>query len=192
MEDCTIYFGGVPPVHDAGYVNLDFGNSFLGSMRGLTVSNPGSNTILNPLYAQRHVNNPFYGIVPNCERKVDIAVRLLKDRNTLAFCSQIVKPVSFEGDGFLELDSQPLRSNSSLGFSFRTNHGDGVLVLSTFAGKEQSGDSYSVAMSDGRLVFTFGSEGGGGDGDLVFQTPLRYNDGIQHTVSILKRHEMHA
>jgi hypothetical protein len=69
VEDCTIYFGGVPPVRDTEYISLEFQN-FMGSMRGLTISNPGSNTILNPLSAQQHSHNPHYGIEPSCERKV--------------------------------------------------------------------------------------------------------------------------
>ena len=71
MEDCAIYFGGVPPGRGSEYVTFDFGN-FLGSMRSLTMSNPGSNSILNPLYALPHSYNPYFGIEPNCERKVRI------------------------------------------------------------------------------------------------------------------------
>ena len=71
METCAIYFGGVPPGRGSEYINFDFGN-FLGSMRSLTISNPGSNSILNPLYALRHSYNPYFGIEPNCERKVRI------------------------------------------------------------------------------------------------------------------------
>ena len=69
METCAIYFGGVPPGRGSQYINFDFGN-FLGSIRSLTISNPGSNSILNPLYALRHSYNPYFGIEPNCERKV--------------------------------------------------------------------------------------------------------------------------
>ena len=71
METCNIYFGGIPPVFegDAVVLDLEFSN-FLGNMRGITVSNPGSNSILNPLYSHRHKHNPFFGIEPNCERKV--------------------------------------------------------------------------------------------------------------------------
>ena len=75
MENCEIFFGGVPPMFASSrgrggdYADLDL-MSFLGSMRGLTVSNPGSNSILNPLYAVRSKPNPFYGIEPSCGQKV--------------------------------------------------------------------------------------------------------------------------
>ena len=74
MENCAIYFGGVPPGRGSEYVDFDFGN-FLGSLRSLTISNPGSNSILNPLYALPHSYNPYFGIEPNCERKVRIQIR---------------------------------------------------------------------------------------------------------------------
>lgn len=69
MENCEIFFGGVPPMFNQHFANLEL-MSFLGSMRGLTVSNPGSNSILNPLYAVRRKHNPFYGIEPSCDQKV--------------------------------------------------------------------------------------------------------------------------
>ena len=70
MGECKLYFGGVPPDFDtSGFENLRFGN-LLGSLRGITVSNPGSNSLLSPLYTQRFQPNPFYGVEPNCERKV--------------------------------------------------------------------------------------------------------------------------
>ena len=72
MENCEIFFGGVPPMFDTtDYHNLEL-MSFLGSMRGLTVSNPGSNSILNPLYAIRRKHNPFYGIEPTCDPRVSL------------------------------------------------------------------------------------------------------------------------
>ena len=72
MERCLIYFGGVPPGFDVRpYQNIEgLQNSYLGNLRSITVSNPGSNSPLNPLYAQRMKPNLFYGVEPNCERKV--------------------------------------------------------------------------------------------------------------------------
>ena len=63
MEICNIYLGGVPPGfnlrsnHDIQLLQ----NGFLGNLRSITVSNPGSNSPLNPLYAQRNKLNltPF-------------------------------------------------------------------------------------------------------------------------------------
>ena len=72
MERCFIYFGGVPPGFDIRpYQNIEgLQHSYLGNLRSITVSNPGSNSPLNPLYAQRMKPNLFYGVESNCERKV--------------------------------------------------------------------------------------------------------------------------
>ncbi len=73
VSRCSIYFGGVPPTDDVDFLkNGDFGEllPFLGSMRSITVSNPGSNTILNPLYSERHEVRPRFGVEPYCKRKV--------------------------------------------------------------------------------------------------------------------------
>ena len=84
MGDCMIYFGGVPPLfradnllvsdhvsseNDGESEKLEL-TGLLGSLRSITVSNPGANSVLNPLYAERHKHNPFYGVEPNCEQKV--------------------------------------------------------------------------------------------------------------------------
>ena len=53
-----------------------------------------------------------------------------------------IKSVSFRGDGYVELTSQPLRSESSFGFSFRTLAEQGLLILSTFQG-QPNGDLVS-------------------------------------------------
>jgi len=94
MEESKLYFGGVPPgicfviinknvqyqklyflsdFDTSRFENLRFG-SFLGSIRGITISNPGSNSLLSPLYTQRFQPNPFYGVEPNCERKVELKI----------------------------------------------------------------------------------------------------------------------
>ena len=48
---------------------------------------------------------------------------------------QEIQSVSFRGDGYVELTSQPLRSDSSFGFSFATLASEGLLLLSTFQGQ---------------------------------------------------------
>ncbi len=74
MEECKLYFGGVPPDFDTSeFESLKFGH-LLGSLRGITISNPGSNSLLSPLYTQRFQPNPFYGVEPNCERKVWLSI----------------------------------------------------------------------------------------------------------------------
>ena len=171
MESCAIYFGGVPPGRGSEYVNFDFGN-FLGSMRSLTISNPGSNSILNPLYALRHSYNPYFGIEPNCERKVRGKINKV-GKNVLPYVTfyqsfQTIKTVSFDGSGFLEVDSHGIRGNSSIGFTFRTSHDSGLILFSGSGGgdDDDSGDFYSVSMSQGGLVFNFGR---GGFGPMQFR-----------------------
>ena len=72
MEECLIYFGGMPPGFDVrSYRHLEnLQSGFLGNLRSIAVSNPGSNSPLNPLYAQRNKLNLFYGVAASCERKV--------------------------------------------------------------------------------------------------------------------------
>ena len=54
MEDSRLYFGGVPPDFEFGaFAGLTGVGSLLGSMRAITTSNPGSNSLLNPLYTEQ-------------------------------------------------------------------------------------------------------------------------------------------
>ena len=54
MEDSRLYFGGVPPDFEFGAcAGLSGVGSLLGSMRAITTSNPGSNSLLNPLYTEQ-------------------------------------------------------------------------------------------------------------------------------------------
>ena len=73
LQSCLLYFGGVPPTfhHDTGFAlaNNEHG-SLLGKIRGITIANPGSNSLLNPLYTQRFSPNAYYGVTPNCKRVV--------------------------------------------------------------------------------------------------------------------------
>jgi hypothetical protein len=52
-----LYFGGVPPdFNHAAFPDLGGTGavgSLLGSMRAITTSNPGSNSLLNPLYTEQ-------------------------------------------------------------------------------------------------------------------------------------------
>jgi hypothetical protein len=69
---------------------------------------------------------------------------MLKISQSFKFFLQFkeIKSVSFRGDGYVELTSQPLRSESSFGFSFRTLAEQGLLILSTFQG-QPNGDLVS-------------------------------------------------
>ena len=56
---------------------------------------------MNPLYTEQGRMNPYYGVDPYCEHK-------------------ILKSVLCRGQGHIEVKSQPLRRNSSFGFTFKT------------------------------------------------------------------------
>ena len=99
MKDCVMFFGGMPPTYDTVYQRT--WNSFLGQMRAITISNPGSNSLINPLYTQRFNANPYYGVVSDCNR-------------------QRIKEASFNGEAYLEVQSQPLRPKCTMGFAFQT------------------------------------------------------------------------
>jgi hypothetical protein len=55
MEDSRLYFGGLPPdfAYGDAFAGLASVGSLLGSMRAITTSNPGSNSLLNPLYTEQ-------------------------------------------------------------------------------------------------------------------------------------------
>ena len=113
--------------------------SLLGSLRGITTSNPGSNSLMNPLYTEYGKMNPFYGVIPTCENR-------------------ILKTVSFNGNGHIEVKSQPLRKDSSFGFTFKSQQPDALVAISTFLGKPSGdlADFYSVSLVGGRLALVFG------------------------------------
>ena len=170
LQDSRLYFGGAPPDFDSSGFSDVLTYSLLGSLRGITTSNPGSNSLLNPLYSEPGRVNPHYGVVPNCQNK-------------------IIKSVSFGGQGHMEVKSQPLRSDSSFGFTFRSSAEDGLLTLSTFLG-QPSGDLanfYSVSLLRGRIVLVF-SQGSRVPGQITtFTTEEAYNDNTYHTLFVIKR-----
>jgi hypothetical protein len=175
MDQCLIFFGGLPPTYEkrAFTFNRRQLESFLGSMRAITISNPGSNSLMNPLYTQRYRGNPYHGVEPHCERTV-------------------LKRVSFSGDGYLEVKAQTLRRDCSFGFSFRTFLANSVLVLSTFQGRSGGNDAnyYSVSLLDGKLLFKFAAAAAAAITNMgrrtEFATARSYNDGHYHTVSVKK------
>ena len=184
MEDSSLMFvGGVPPnyqaEHDLSFTHLhlrqkilSWQRSFLGQMRAITMSNPGSNSLLNPLYTQRHNANPYYGVVARCDRHLQ-------------------KLASFQGEAYIEIPSQPLRRLCTFGFSFQTYTANALLLLSTFVGKttdqKQKDNYYSVSLIDGRVALKFNSNGG--SPVATFITKEAFNDGIDHTLTVTKSDE---
>lgn len=187
MEESLMFVGGVPPDYqsdqDLSFTHLhrqSLGSwqSFLGQMRAITMSNPGSNSLLNPLYTQRHKANPYYGVVSRCDRHIQ-------------------KMASFQGEAYIEVPSQPLRRLCTFGFSFQTFTVNALLLLSTFVGKQEAEaekDFYSVSLIDGRLALKFSSSGSNESGEedsivTTFVTKEAFNDGTDHTLSVTKSND---
>jgi len=169
LSNSKLYFGGVPPNFDFMTHKDVFTPSLLGSMRGITTSNPGSNSLMNPLYTEPGLINKQFGVVATCQNK-------------------ILKTVSFDGNGHIEVKSQPLRKDSSFGFSFITRQSDALMALSTFLGKPSGtlADFYSVSLVGGRLALVFGH--GNGQGQVAsFISLNKYNDAAHHSLFVMKR-----
>ena len=88
----------------------------------------------------------------------------------------------------MEVKSQPLRPDSSFGFTFRSSASDGLLVLSTFLGQPSGhlAHYYSVSLVQGKLALVFGPGATSGQ-PTSFITGLSYNDGVYHTLFVTKR-----
>ena len=162
LQTSKLYFGGVPPSFDFNSFPKIGRNSLLGSIRGITTSNPGSNSLMNPLYTEYGIINPYYGVIPSCENR-------------------ILKMASFGGVGHMEVKSQGLRRNSSFGLTFRSEQADGLLAVSTFLGKPSGhlADFYSVSLVGGRVSLRLGSSS--------MTTDTTYNDGTFHTLFVSRR-----
>lgn len=169
LQNSKIYFGGVPPSFDFHKFPEITAPSLLGSLRGITTSNPGSNSLMNPLYTEYGVINPYYGVLPSCE-------------NT------ILKVATFGGQGHMEVKSQRLRKDSSFGVTFSTRQQDALMAISTFLGKPTGdlADFYSVSLLGGHISLVFGS-GSDLKQRTSFVTEAAYNDGGRHTLVVVKR-----
>ena len=169
LQTSKLYFGGVPPNFDFYKFPEVRTHSLLGSLRGITTSNPGSNSLMNPLYTEYGIINPYYGVIPSCE-------------------NSILKVASFGGNGHMEVKSQSLRKDSSFGFTFKTRQQDALITISTFIGKAAGdlADYFSVSLLGGHISLVFGS---GKDHKLKlnFVTEQSYNDGQYHTLFVVKR-----
>ena len=88
---------------------------------------------------------------------------------------------SFNGNGYLEFNSQPLKEGSSFGFVFSSILPEGILILSTFAGERSSDqrDFYSIVLRDGHVVVSIPNQ-------PPFVTEEKVDDGISHTIVLVK------
>ena len=70
LQTSKLYFGGLPPSFDYYKFPEIKTQSLLGSLRGVTTSNPGSNSLMNPLYTEYGIINPYYGVTPSCDNRI--------------------------------------------------------------------------------------------------------------------------
>lgn len=164
MQDCVIFFGGIPPMYQdvvgsGQRLHRRTWNSFLGQLRAITISNPGSNSLINPLYTQRFSANPYYGVESDCN-------------------GHLVKDASFNGEAYLEVPFQTPTDQATMGFAFQTFTANGLLMLTNF--NASSRHFFSVSLVDGQLFFKFSSP------TFEFLSKDPYNDGKYHTVAITR------
>ena len=175
VENSVIFVGGVTPDFassiDLPEVTSVVTSSLLGSVRSITLSNPGSNTIINPLHAERHNLSPHFGVSRNCDERPE-------------------HTASFAGNGFVELDSYNYTESMNLGLTFATREGEGLILLSSFLGKNRGNiaDYYTVSMVQGHLQIKLSSSAKP-DRAVVIRSYLTYNDGERHTLNIRRQYE---
>ncbi|XP_043229158.1 laminin subunit alpha-2-like isoform X2 [Amphibalanus amphitrite] len=180
LDSSRLYFGGVPPDFDrARWPDVTF-VPLLGCVEDLQVGQ----TAQNPL-----VGNST-GVARECGR-------------------QLMKTAGFHGEGYVELNSRRLRKTATLGFTFKTAVPNGLLMLSTFATKEDekqlpesatdqdravrqrrvpaenplNSEYYMLSLSDGKLELRVN----GGGGEAVLTSKRTFHDGRPHTVTVLKQ-----
>lgn len=114
LAHSDVYFGGVTPnftlLSSIEYPSVVF-KSFVGCM-----NSPQIDT--TPINFQRIQS---FGIEPGCLEKP-------------------IRVASFFGDGYLELDGQPLTDHVEFSFTFKTPRDYGIILLSTFEGLPRSYD----------------------------------------------------
>ena len=164
MRDCLMFFGGLPPTHEREILHRRVWHSFLGQMRAITISNPGSNSLINPLYTQRYKANPYYGVSPDCDK-------------------QRLKAASFSGESYLEVKVQPLRTKGTIGFSFQTFTSNGLLMFANLRQDQGLSSYYSISVVDGCLSLKFVCNG---RSQATFTSEKAFNDGLHHTISVVK------
>lgn len=114
LADADVYFGGVTPnftlISSIDYPNVVF-KSFVGCFNSPQIDTTSINF-------QRIQS---FGIEPGCLEKP-------------------IRVASFFGDGYLELDGQPLNEHTEFSFTFKTPRKFGTLLLSTFEGQPRTYD----------------------------------------------------
>ncbi|XP_054719082.1 laminin subunit alpha-1-like [Uloborus diversus] len=159
LQKSFLYYGGVPPNFTTSVWSGIAFQKFFGCMKDLQIDS----TPLDLL------QNSSYGVEAGCK-------------------DSPIKVVGFRGSGYVEMKGQPLLENSSFSFSFQTVQDSAVLLLSTFdSGKNletKRQDFYSVALIDGFIEARFS----GGNGEAKIVSKIKYNDGIYHTITVMKTH----
>ncbi|XP_068083310.1 laminin subunit alpha-1 [Anabrus simplex] len=140
--------GGIPPGFSFDSSFLKVPGSFLGCVRDIQLGNSG----LNPL------SGKFYGVE--------------------ASCSLSPQAVSFQGRGYLHMESHPLKKKkSSFEFVFRTLQPNTFLMLTT-----SDEGYYSASLQDGHVVIYVGIR----ENRTVIESNSSYTDGQMHAVSVTK------
>ncbi|XP_064486467.1 laminin subunit alpha lam-3-like [Ornithodoros turicata] len=159
LQKSKLYFGAVPPDFDTSRFSTVVFQNYIGCLKDPQVDT-------TPLDLLKH---EAYRVDPGCS-----------DRK--------VKLVSFQGSGYVELQSKTLAAEGNFGFTFQTTQSDALLMISTFSGvkgsEHKKDNYYSVALRDGFLDLRLN----GGSGAVTLTSKQRYNDGKFHTVAVLKTH----
>ena len=115
LSDSELYFGGVTPNFTSHHWPSVVFKPFLGCIKDAQIDT----TPLNLLQQEA------FGVETGCVEKT-------------------LKVVSFEGSGFLQLNSEPLKEEADLSFTFKTTQSDALLLLSTFEGTKGTRNKDSV------------------------------------------------
>ncbi|XP_065339678.1 laminin subunit alpha lam-3 [Cloeon dipterum] len=128
--------------------------SFRGCISFLQVADQGYNLL----------RGPYYSVEPGC-------------------LPETAKVVSFQGDGYLELDGQTLSRKSSIGLVFATTQPDALLLFSDpYSIDSGLATFYSVSLYKGQLHVKVG----GGKSVTTVRSGSFFNDGKSHSVSVIK------
>jgi laminin alpha 1/2 len=120
LSDSELYFGGVTPNFTTHPWPSVVFKPFLGCIKDAQIDT----TPLNLLRMEA------FGVDTGCREKT-------------------LKVVSFKGNGYLQLNSEPLREEADFSFTFKTTQSDALLLLSTFEGTKgpRNRDSVSTQLT---------------------------------------------
>ncbi|PRD25784.1 UNVERIFIED_CONTAM: Lama1 [Trichonephila clavipes] len=159
LSDSSLYYGGVPPnFTKESWPDINFSN-FFGCMKDIQIDSTPIDLF----------KGSFYGMNVGCSNRP-------------------LKVATFKGEGYIELNGQPLPLESSITFSFLTSQSDGLLLVSTFKGQEstkrdQQQNYYSIALKDERIVAMFN----GGSGEIQMTSVRTIKRNTFHTVNIIRK-----